>query len=78
MKIRSYKIDMPNECDVNLDFDDIANWFKEASSSDIQEAINSIGLVLSKRDFKEISHRVSETIAPKSKDFWNMLIEKCI
>ena len=77
MKIRSYKIDMPNECDVNLDFDDIANWFKEASSSDIQEAINSIGVVLSKRDFKEISHRVSETIAPKSKDFWKMLIEKC-
>lgn len=78
MKIRSYKIDMPNECDVNLDFDDIANWFKEASSSDIQEAINSIGLVLSKRDFKEISHRASETIAPKSKNFWKMLIEKCI
>lgn len=76
MKIRSYKIDMPDECDVSLDSDDIANWFKEASPSDVQEAINSIGLVLSKRDFKEVSHRISGTIAPKSKNFWKMLIEK--
>lgn len=77
MEINSYKIKLPFFYDIELDVNDIVNWFEEASCSDIQNAIHLIGLALNNRDDSNLlTHNISEMVASNSKDFWNRLVKE--
>lgn len=80
MKILTDKIKQPITTEIKLDYTDIAEWFKTAKISEIQSAINEIGMVLSEIEDElpfgnEIRCDISSKVSPQSKDFWKSLVK---
>ena len=78
MNITNDKFKLP--CiDIKLDYKDIAKWFETAKTSEIQMAINEIGIALSEMEkeipFEDIGHGISKYVSQQSKDFWSLLIK---